>query len=94
MGDETVVTGTLYCIAGDNLGSHCIGGFTENFSFYECLCRYCLIFRNQFQGDDPTSCGQECTTDSNRSAADRLQTEDVPHVQGIKSRGLIYKTPP
>jgi len=22
----------LYCIAGDNLGSHCIGGFTENFS--------------------------------------------------------------
>lgn len=26
------VRGTLYCIAGDNLGSHCIGGLSENFS--------------------------------------------------------------
>lgn len=27
--NETV-KGILYCIAGDNLGSHCIGGFSEN----------------------------------------------------------------
>lgn len=30
--DETVVKGALYCIAGDNLGSHYICGFSENFS--------------------------------------------------------------
>ncbi|KAK2848473.1 hypothetical protein Q7C36_010155 [Tachysurus vachellii] len=30
VGSETV-KGALYCIAGDNLGSHSIGGFTENF---------------------------------------------------------------
>lgn len=46
LSDETVVKGTLYCIAGDNLGSHCIGGFTENFSTSKYLCRYCLITRN------------------------------------------------
>lgn len=71
MADETVVKGTLYCIAGDNLGSQCIGGFTENFSFSEYFCRYCLISQTQFRGDDPTSCGPECTTESYRSAVDR-----------------------
>lgn len=30
--DGKTVKGDLYCIAGDNLGSHYIGGFTENFS--------------------------------------------------------------
>ena len=34
--EENVVTtgvkGVLYYIAGDNLGSHSIGGFTENFN--------------------------------------------------------------
>lgn len=29
--DGVTVKGVLYCIAGDNLGSHCIGKFTENF---------------------------------------------------------------
>lgn len=32
MADKAIVKGALYCIAGDNLGSHCIGGFMENFS--------------------------------------------------------------
>ena len=44
----TVVQGILYCIAGDNLGSHCIGGFTENFSRTQYFCRYCLITQSEF----------------------------------------------
>lgn len=32
MGDKLVLKGALYCIVGDNLGSHTIVGFTENFS--------------------------------------------------------------
>lgn len=28
--DGETVKGGLYCIAGDNLGSYCVGGFTEN----------------------------------------------------------------
>jgi hypothetical protein len=31
----------LVAIAGDNLGSHALGGFTENFSTVDCFCRYC-----------------------------------------------------
>lgn len=53
MEDESVVKGALYCIAGDNLGSHCIGGFTENFSSSTYFCRYCLITRTEFQGANP-----------------------------------------
>ena len=41
-GDKTV-KGALYCIAGDDLGSHGIGGFMENFSRSEYFCRYCEI---------------------------------------------------
>ncbi|KAL7837366.1 hypothetical protein SRHO_G00270770 [Serrasalmus rhombeus] len=77
--DETVVKGTLYCIAGDNLGSHCIGSS-------EYFCRYCLISQTQFQGCDPTSCGPERTTENYRSAVDQLETEQVPDIQGIKFR--------
>ncbi|KAK0140164.1 hypothetical protein N1851_022918 [Merluccius polli] len=40
LSDETV-KGTLYYIGGDNLVSHCIGGFTENFSRSQYFCRYC-----------------------------------------------------
>lgn len=47
--DETAVKGTLYSIAGDNLGSHCIGGFTETFSRSKYFCRYCLNFRMMIQ---------------------------------------------
>lgn len=41
--------GTLIAISGDNLGSHCVGGFTENFSRSKHFCRYCLIGREEFE---------------------------------------------
>ncbi|CAM1319404.1 Uncharacterised protein r2_g2771 [Pycnogonum litorale] len=39
---------TLLAIVGDNLGSHCVGGFTENFSRTPYMCRYCEIPREEF----------------------------------------------
>lgn len=81
--DETVVKGTLYCIVGDNLGSHCIGGFSENFSRSEYFCRYCLITRSEF-GGDPLVCGPERTPENYAAAVDRLQIEGTPDVEGIK----------
>ena len=39
---------TLLGILGDNLGSHYVGGFTENFNV-EHFCRFCLISKSQFQ---------------------------------------------
>ena len=40
--------GTLCCITGDNLGSHALGGFSENFSTVQHFCRYCLITKEEF----------------------------------------------
>lgn len=41
--DGKTFRGSVACIVGDNLGSHFIGGFCENFSCSEYFCRYCLI---------------------------------------------------
>lgn len=38
----------LAFIAGDNLGSHQLGGFVTNFSAAKYFCRYCIIKREQF----------------------------------------------
>lgn len=89
MGDELVVKGALYCIAGDSLGSHTIGGFTENFSSSEYFCRYCLISRTEFQGADPNICGLERTPETYRTAIEQLETEDAPQVQRIKFRSVF-----
>ncbi|KAI4882491.1 hypothetical protein NFI96_003138 [Prochilodus magdalenae] len=57
VGNETV-KGALYCIAGNNLGSHSTGEFTENFSRSQYFCRYCEITRSEFQSDpNPTEGG-------------------------------------
>ncbi|CAI5685968.1 unnamed protein product [Oreochromis niloticus] len=87
--DKPVVKGALYCIAGDNLGSHCIGGFTENFSSSVYLCRYCLLTRTEFQGADPAVCGPQRTPETYRSATEQLEREDVSEVQGIKFRSVF-----
>lgn len=43
MHDSKTYRGTVCAITGDNLGSHCIGGFTKNFSKSLQFCRYCEI---------------------------------------------------
>lgn len=62
MGDE--VKGALYCIAGDNLGSRTIGGFTQNVISSQYFCRYCLICQIEFLGADPNICGPERTPET------------------------------
>jgi len=49
IGNETInFVGTVVAILGDNLESHQIGDFTENFNS-EYFCRFCDITQNQFQ---------------------------------------------
>ncbi|XP_067281113.1 uncharacterized protein [Pseudorasbora parva] len=74
------VKGTVFCIAGDNLGSHSIGGFTENFSFSEYFCRYCQISRRDFQ-TDPNACGPQRTPENYKSAVEILQSEGQQNVE-------------
>jgi len=45
----------LVCVTGDNLGSHGLGGFVENFSRALYFCRFCLCDRNTFLGVDGES---------------------------------------
>lgn len=51
LSDGKVYKGTLCAIAGNNLGSHNIGGFVENFSRSSHFCRYCDISREAFHAD-------------------------------------------
>nr|XP_054588695.1 uncharacterized protein LOC107374433 isoform X3 [Nothobranchius furzeri] len=81
-GEETI-KGALFCIAGDNLGSHSIGGFTENFSTSKYFCRYCEITRKDFE-NDPNACGPQRTPEAYNSAVLHLQTGSNQDVKGVK----------
>ncbi|KAF7648410.1 hypothetical protein LDENG_00157310, partial [Lucifuga dentata] len=87
-GGETVKA-ALYCITGDNLGSHSIGGFTENFSRSTYFCRYCEITQKECQSDDPNICGPQRTPESYDSAVGDLQAEDSQHIKGIKVNSIF-----
>ncbi|CAB4006554.1 Hypothetical predicted protein [Paramuricea clavata] len=41
--ENEYVRGTVAMFLGDNLGSHCIAGFVENFSSCVYICRFCLM---------------------------------------------------
>ncbi|KAF7640984.1 hypothetical protein LDENG_00001670 [Lucifuga dentata] len=88
VGGETVKA-ALYCIAGDNLGSHSIGGFIENFSRSTYFGRYCEITQKEFQSDDPNICGPQGTPESYDSAVGDLQAKDSQHIKGIKVNSIF-----
>ena len=50
-GEFQTFLSTLIAVLGDNLGSHQIGGFVENFSKSLNFCRYCEISRNEFNAN-------------------------------------------
>ncbi|CAI5687008.1 unnamed protein product [Oreochromis niloticus] len=92
--DKTVVKGTLFCIAGDNLGSDCIGGFCENFSRTHHFCRYCLMTQSDFQSGDPNQCGAERTKETYNSAVERLKTEEMGDMDQSSISNAITKVLP
>ncbi|XP_073847068.1 uncharacterized protein [Musca autumnalis] len=52
VGIEKRLYGTVVHFIGDKLGSHQIGGFTENFSFSQYVCRYCFFERKSLSEKD------------------------------------------
>ena len=89
------IKGGLCAILGDNLGSHCIGGFVENFSSVSHWCRWCLLEGQEFQ-EDPCSIGQLRNEENYQLALEELsQLNDghrppvVIHVQGVKFDSLF-----
>ena len=52
-------TVVLCGVAGDNLGSHSTGGFTENFSKSRFFCRFCTVGRSTFLPSPLTKGGKK-----------------------------------
>jgi len=50
----------LSAICGDNLGSHCIGGFVQNFSTCEHFCRFCVLTKTEFDNGCLSAIPQCC----------------------------------
>ncbi|CAN7995963.1 unnamed protein product [Ixodes pacificus] len=81
--DGVHVKGTVICILGDNLGSHFIGGFTENFSSSTFICRYCLLTRKEFR-EEPCRVGEKRTSGKYDLAVQEVE-ETSSSVEGVKS---------
>lgn len=84
---EHVFKATLFCIIGDNLGSHCIGGFTENFSTSQYFCRYCLIKRGK---DNVSEVGAVRTVESYKQAVKHMQDSDICETEGVKLNSVQF----
>lgn len=76
---------------GDNLGSHMIGGFTENFSTAEYFCRYCLMTRNEIHSNPLTVVTQRDPGDYNESVQSLERHPEVTMHQGIKHNSVFNK---
>ncbi|XP_070406925.1 uncharacterized protein [Nothobranchius furzeri] len=81
--DGNVLKGSLVAIAGDNLGSHSIGGFLENFSRSIWFCRYCEVCRDEFLAN-PILCGTKRTAQSYACNLQEQKTTATDSVCGIK----------
>lgn len=81
--DGNTLKAALISICGDNLGSHCLGGFTENFSCSTHFCRYCLIERTDFE-KTPLKLGPKRTITGHKESVQQLSTTDQDMVQGVK----------
>jgi len=80
-GAEEKIKASVIAITGDNLGSHSIGGFTENFSKSTHFCRYCVIDRVSFQ-TDPCKSGPKRTIESYKNSVAAQADQEIN--DGIK----------
>jgi len=87
------VKGVVIAIAGHNLRSHSLGGFTENFSKSKNFCRYCIIARDKFE-NEPTKLGPTRTVESYKNRVAKLSMGSKNCVDGAKKDSLqiIFKS--
>ncbi|XP_049517976.1 uncharacterized protein LOC125943242 [Dermacentor silvarum] len=78
----------LSFIVGDNLGSHAVGGFTQNFSTSVYFCRYCLVRRSEFQ-QMPHVVGERRTPENYNEALERLAMRNT----GDSEQGIVCNSP-
>jgi hypothetical protein len=87
--------GSLFAVLGDNLGSHFIGGFTENFSTSEYFCRFCHTRREEFH-ENPYIVGSSRSplsydNDAQAMANYQAQLDKTSSVRGVKCRSELCR---
>uniref|UniRef100_A0A1A8BQ80 Uncharacterized protein n=1 Tax=Nothobranchius kadleci TaxID=1051664 RepID=A0A1A8BQ80_NOTKA len=86
--DGNMIKAVLIAFLGGNLGSHCVGGFTENFSCSKHFCRYCLVDREGFIKNPLALCPKR-TADNYKDSIEILSTTDQSVVNGIKCNSVF-----
>lgn len=78
LSSDKIIKGSLVFVTGDNLGSHAVGGFTENFSKTQYFCRYCLVTKQSFESDGGAfKTYPSRTIDSYKKVIDRLNKKQM-----------------
>lgn len=79
IGTDEVVPGGVVAISGDNLWSHFIGEFSENFSCCEYPCSYCLVIREEMFEDQFYAKNFEMRNKSNYDEAVKKLRKNTEH---------------
>jgi hypothetical protein len=93
--EETNLLGICHCfllaaIAGDNLGSHCIGGFVKSFSSTRHICRFCLLTKQEMDAGCILATDSQIRSPlSYDTAITKLQSSEDSVVDGIKFNSLF-----
>lgn len=86
--DKIKVRAVVFCITGDNLGQHYIGGFVQNFSSSNYMCRYCLLKRSDFKKMRVPLLNAEKRSPANYDCAVRNLDTNLEY-EGIKSKSIF-----
>lgn len=82
--------GSVFSIIGDNLGSHGIGGFVENFSTSQYHCRYCLVTKEKmFQETFYYVIDEMRTIENYVDCLDHIERENLNDYKGIKFNSVF-----
>ncbi|CAL1293885.1 unnamed protein product, partial [Larinioides sclopetarius] len=84
-----VIQGSLLAIIGDNLGSHCIGGFVESFSSTY-SCRYCLVSKqNMFSENFYLKFFEIRDKENYQKVLKDLSDSNLSHLKGLKFNSIF-----
>lgn len=88
VGDENY-RGSIFAMVGDNLGSHQIGGYVENFSTSKYFCRYCLYTRNALTEFDYTLQERRTIINYDQHVSEKLLLAGDQNVKGVQSNSIL-----
>lgn len=87
---QEFLQGSIFAILGDNLGSHCIGGFMENFSSSHYHCRYCCVHKNDMFTDNMSyTIGEIRTKEKRTEILEFIDENEVADYKGVKFNSLF-----